>query len=274
MSEARTECVVEVATLPAPDCSSQAALSGQMNETHSSGGFRPIDISKQVRTTALCLNRFLHEPGLVNLIQEYYSGILMSDVIHRAKVIINDFSKRTRDELCVRTSMQELTDYVRYYSESLEFMSEIMSHLGCEMEANALFLEATRHGIVASLLDLFMQATNEHVQELGAYFINIVSNSLDEPDPESIDHFFTEWNRRFIERLMESEAVKRLLHMVSRSDLYQGLKHWHRPAGALLCALMIYLGLNPGHPRRDLLVPDVLADIVSLIAARVLLRAT
>src|SRR5688500_1094524 len=60
------------------------------DETHlpqPTPGSRPINIQKQIRMVSLCLNRFLQEPGLVHMVQGYYKGAVMTDVLDRLYAI-------------------------------------------------------------------------------------------------------------------------------------------------------------------------------------------
>jgi hypothetical protein len=89
----------------------------------------PVNTFKRMATTLLCLNELVQDPRPVSMIQEYYQGILMTDVFDRIKVIVRVIVEQWRDDSRAERLIQEMNGYMQLYSENIEFMYEAMGRL-------------------------------------------------------------------------------------------------------------------------------------------------
>jgi hypothetical protein len=244
----------------------------ESDELSSQPSDRPIDISNQIRTTTLCLNRIFQEQGLTHLILEFYQGVIMIDVINQMQANCMVLVRSTEITHLTETLTQQVLNYVQYYSECPLFVYMTLKILSANMEAVEVDDNSVRQKLAAALFDLLVRATREQTRELGPTFVIFVFNLIDAPKPnlefENIGH--TEWNIRFFEKLLQPEASDLFLDMVHNRNEYfvhegeddvNGELYVLSAIRDIFCAFSIYLHGNLEHPRRQLLLPKLDAAI-------------
>ncbi|GKY99823.1 hypothetical protein MPSEU_000936100 [Mayamaea pseudoterrestris] len=213
---------------------------------------RPIDMRQQLRTTLLCLNRKLQEPGLTRAIGSYYKGLMISDVWDRIRYIIEQIKHARRLDQVANDLIQELNGYLMYYFDNTWIMSMTMENLAkCSWIS-----PQVRASAVMGLFDTFLQATQAHIGNV-LCFVQFLHGNFDDPDFDSQDTTgpFTDWNVRFFERIFESGAIELPLHMVENIEPYcHSLTNAHGPHMPRLVASTVrdvvfvpyvYLANNP-----------------------------
>jgi hypothetical protein len=244
-----------------------------------------IDIPKRVRITSLCLNRNLQAPEMARMVQGYYKGVLMDDVLERVKGIGGLFAGSTIDRPTTHdhTLFQELDSYLHYYSTNVEFMSESINLFASVIRTCVSLF--TRQEIVTHVLDVLVHTMRDNLPKLGRQFVSFLHKGFDQDDlsiglafgsdSEFLDLAapFNEQNIRFIEHLLETEAIDRLLQiasdpvstlqLVDANDLIL-FSVWCSITQGILCTFMLYFRDHPLHRRHDILVPLLNAGIESL----------
>ncbi|GKY97728.1 hypothetical protein MPSEU_000731000 [Mayamaea pseudoterrestris] len=227
-------------------------------------GDRPISITKRLRTASLCLNRFLHEEDLTGMIQEYYRGTVMSDVLERTAVIFAELmaSSAQSDRSSIQALQQELIGYSVYYSESNIFVAEIMRFFSLGNRGN---LQMTQR-LMDALFETCLSAAMWNPVDLGVCFIFFACRSIESMDYD-VDVVFSEWNVRYAERLLDSHAVDLLLLMANDLETYLGpvddnMRHMvrvvYKATEEVLCFLAMSLSVVlSAHLRRDVLLPQL-----------------
>ncbi|GKZ01300.1 hypothetical protein MPSEU_001081000 [Mayamaea pseudoterrestris] len=180
-------CIAEIVTAPPGSCL--------------------VQVSDRIRTTALCLNRYLQgqEQSLSRLIQDRCRGVVMADVLERLQVLgdkLQDSSQRP----CYDAFRDELLGYVRYYSQNVVVMSKIM-----ELVALGVWPFGEENGVefFKPFFDPFLQATREHAIDLARHFFLLVGKLTTSAS------FFGRWNSQILELFLTSDAAFGLVLQVA-----------------------------------------------------------
>jgi hypothetical protein len=91
-------------------------------------GHEAIVVSYQLHTTMLCTNRTLGEQGLSRLIVGYYKDLMAEDILERLEMVSAGLaSAADRVTRRIIALLQELAEYMRYFSSKLPLTKKIFS---------------------------------------------------------------------------------------------------------------------------------------------------
>ncbi|GKY98088.1 hypothetical protein MPSEU_000766700 [Mayamaea pseudoterrestris] len=192
---------------------------------------RPIHVSSQVTMLSLCVNRNLRDASLRSKIQNYYKEILLSDILEQVDVIHWKLLHVKQSDIQLQAIVQELTGYLKCYSDNVPFMFTMMVLLaGLKGQAR---LESMRKELVLSFVASFLCITQANEYKLGAHFVTFVSKSLDDFNDLRRRQVCSNWNARFLSRLLCLDAAEVLLRMANDMKSYTSIRPSEKEEGEL-----------------------------------------
>jgi hypothetical protein len=184
----------------------------------------PMDVAEHLRTTALCMNRILKEPGISRMIVGYHKYLLMGDVELRISKLANTLIEMKRVTRRTTDLLTEMASYLPYFcSDELVFGEGFCSALLTIALNNSILGPLIAECVLVDVLVIAARPTNS-VKHL---FFRLFG-TLMYPD-DQIQYSFDErqerllhcadWKSRAIDQLLDhANLLNTLLQFISNDD--------------------------------------------------------
>jgi hypothetical protein len=170
----------------------------------------PIDVPEQLRTTALCINRILTEPGITRIILSFYKDGLTHDVLRRMAEITQDLIAMKRATRRASSLVNEMVSYTENDSIGSDLFDDVCLFLLHAVECDPVLGQVVAEYALLDLLDILSkgaESTGDWIFQLLREVISPAANDimalLNDDDDYGLERVSFSWKNHVVDHLLD-----------------------------------------------------------------------